>query len=379
MLDFSKQLASSGYEVVVLAPHAPNALEKERMDGVRVLRFRYFIPKYQKLCYGSGMLPNFEKSILAKMEVPFFTLFQLVSLASCCFQEKPDIVHAWWAIPNGAACAILKQVFGFKLVCSVLGSDINSLENPVFRKIQKLVLSSCNKVVAISSDLQSTVVDKIGIKKKNVELIPLGVDERIFKRQKTTIRKNFKVHSTDRLILSVGRLVSFKGVQYLIKAMPLLLKKVPNSLLLIVGDGSQKRELVKLTRQMRLQERVKFAGLVAHEKLPRYYSSSDVFVLPSTTNRFKEGLGLVLAEAAMCKTPIIASRVGGILDLIHDGSTGVLVPEKDPEEIAAALTKVLTNHKLSKRMSEAAYKKMRNEYSLKAVTTKASKMYESIG
>ena len=151
-------------------------------------------------------------------------------------------------------------------------------------------------------------------------------------------------YQTKKTVLFVGRLAEKKGVTYLIEAM----KYVDNAILYIVGKGNLEDELRKQAEE--LGDKVMFLGAKTHDELPEIYASADVFVAPSITAKDgdKEGFGLVIIEAMASGVPVVASRSGGIVDIITNGSNGLLCEEKNVAELATAIKRVLTDEVLSK-------------------------------
>ena len=130
--------------------------------------------------------------------------------------------------------------------------------------------------------------------------------------------------------------VEKKGVEYLLQAMPKILSKLPSSRLIIVGEGSLKNNLEEIVKNKKLENAVTFIGPVNNKELPKYYASSDIFIGPSimTDDGDTEGLGLTFIEASMSECVPVGSRVGGITDVIQENKTGLLVEEKNPDDIA---------------------------------------------
>ncbi len=154
--------------------------------------------------------------------------------------------------------------------------------------------------------------------------------------------------------LSVGNLVARKGHDMVIRGLRRLRQTVPEATYLIVGHGSYRVQLENLAKGLEVRDRVIFAGLAA-EELPNIYAISDVFVMPSREQLEEcdvEGFGLVFLEASACAKPVVGGRSGGIPDAIVDGVTGLLVNPHDPEDIANALARLLTNNHLAIRLGQ---------------------------
>jgi glycosyltransferase involved in cell wall biosynthesis len=179
--------------------------------------------------------------------------------------------------------------------------------------------------------------------REDIQVIPMGVDVEFFDRALLQKKQPAPGVENDKIVLYAGRLIDVKGVEYLVKALPLVLERQANAKLLVVGSGPCKGDLVSLAERLHVQDKVMFRDAVSQEELVRYYSMSDVFVLPSviTEGGETEGLGLVLLEAMACGVPVIGSAIGGIPDIIKDGDTGLLAQQKDPGDLAEKICRVL--------------------------------------
>ena len=179
------------------------------------------------------------------------------------------------------------------------------------------------------------------------------------------------------MLLFVGRLAEKKGVAYLIAAMESILVDFPKCKLIIVGDGPEKAVLLQQSQQLGISGSIIFAGSVPNSSLPSFYKAADVFVLPSIVDSTgdTEGLGVVLLEAIAAGTPVVASNVGGIPDIIINGRTGLLVPQKKPYEIARAVSSLLRGHGLGRTLSSEARKYVAKAYSWETVSSQFRRLF----
>lgn len=166
-----------------------------------------------------------------------------------------------------------------------------------------------------------------------------------------------------KVILYFGRLIKRKGIEYLIKAFYRLQREYKDVVLIIAGDGPERKNLRALCEYLGLNKTVYFTGFVKEENKPIYYMLSDVFVCPSITLEMPEIWGLVINEAMSVGKPIIAtSAVGAAYDLVNNGINGFIVPEKDSISIYKALRKILASQKLCKKMGENSRKIIYESY-----------------
>ena len=352
--DLGKNLTKRGIEVHVLAPHAKGINKEEVMDGVYIHRFQYFYPSsFQTLAYTVGV-PEKIKTIEGKIQVPFFFLSQLFNTIKLIRKEKIDVINSHWLLPQGLVGAINKKIFKIPHISTGHGSDVHLIKkSKIFSIFCSFVLHNSDKVTANSSYTKNIILSIDDRVKNKLEIVPMGVDINRFKPEDNTNLK--EVLEAEYLILSVGRLVDWKGTKYLIIAMKKIIREFPNARLIIGGTGPEKEKLEKLTEELNLKKNVVFRGYIENMVLSKYYASSDIFVLPSINlNGLTEALGVVLLEAMACGTPAIGTNVGGVPDIIKDGYNGFLVEQKNPEQIAEKVLELLDDEELRVRFSKNA-------------------------
>lgn len=202
------------------------------------------------------------------------------------------------------------------------------------------------------SDYTARLLEKNGIPKDKIKVVINGTDPQRFYPKEDELRQELKL-SHKKILLTITRLVSRKGVDTVIKAMPEIMRSHPDVVYLIVGDGPHKVHLEQLVEEMELQQAVRFIGKIPYEELIRYYNLCDVFVMPSKTELPDvEGFGLVFLEANACGKPVIGSRSGGIPDAINHEQTGLLVDEQDHNELAKAVNRIFGNPEFAKELGQ---------------------------
>ena len=371
--ELSKRLQKNGLEIIVLAPHCKGARRFEIMNGMKIYRFPYFYPaKYQKLAYGGGILPSLKRSNLAKIQVPLLFLSELFYAMRIIRKEKIDVIHSHWIIPSGLIGVILKSVLRKPIIVTIHGSDAILLNGKV-QNIYKFILSSCDICTVVSTAIKNQVLN-LGVVWKKTKVIPMGVDDSIFNpNMKYNIKKSYNVEG-HYLILFVGRLSEEKGVAYLIEAMPEILKEIPNISLMIIGDGPEKNNLEELVKRLNLAKNIIFRGWIPNKDLNKVYRNADIFVLPS----LREGLPVVLLEAMACGTPVVASKVGGIPDIIKNGENGFLIEPKNSKEFADKIIRLLLDEKLKQKFSEEGLKIVQKRFSWNVVVEKFVEIYRDL-
>jgi len=207
----------------------------------------------------------------------------------------------------------------------------------------------------------------LGADKDKVRFIPEPVDFSLFKPQDV-------IHRDGRTILFVGRASSpEKGLRYLLEAMPYVLSVFPDLKLVIVGETKPDTKASCLIRQLGIQGNVIYEGKVPHHELSKYYARADVLIIPSLS----EGLPKVLIEALACGTPVIATKVGGIPEVIRDGYNGLLIEPGKPEEIAKVIIRVFSDFELLDTLSSRVRRSVQN-FSWDKAISEFLKMYEEL-
>jgi len=375
----SSLLSKKDYNITVLVPHHPNAKRFEVMGDLKIYRFPYFHPlKLQKLCYEGGILENIKKSFLAKIQIPFLLLSEYYHVKKIVKKERINFIHAHWIIPQGLIAAIFKKLYGVPFISTAHAGDVFPIKKNIFKTLAGFAIKNSSHITANSSFTKNAVLEIFN--SKDIEVIPMGVDLNDFSPRKKDAKLRQKLGIKGEFILFVGRLAEKKGVGYLIKAMPVVLKSLPNSKLVIVGDGPEMRKSIKLTKSLNLEGKILFVGKLRSEDLPKFYSTADVFVGPSivTEKGDTEGLGIVFLEAISSGTSVIGSNVGGIPDIVRHNKTGILVEQKNPSQLANSIVKLLKDKNLQKRLSKNAMKHVKSTYSWSIVANKFANIYSKI-
>jgi glycosyltransferase involved in cell wall biosynthesis len=358
VLELARRLTDE-FAVTVLAPNYPGALAEDEMVGMQVHRFRYFLKKLELLAGSEGILPTLKKNVLFYLLVPFFILGELLALLKMTKKDHPDVVHAHWVLPQGLVAALAKKITGVPYIVTTHGGDIYGLQGKIATFMKHYALKNAETVTVVSSDIKKTIQKKLG-HDFHTDIVSMGVDSQLFHPDKKNPLLKNKYGIKGPFLLFVGRLTEKKGVRYLIRSMPEVMKQLPESKLLIVGSGELEDELQQTVRKLQLEKQILFTGAIPNKELPEYFASADIFIGPSVTaaGGDTEGFGLTFVEAAMSGCLVVATNVGGISDIIEDGKTGYLVKEKDPQAIADTLLTVLRQMDDLSEIKSAARSKM---------------------
>jgi len=370
----NKEFVKLGIQTVVICPHSVNSKTNFSMDSVQIRFFKYLPEKFE-ISFKS--IPDLVNTKAGKLKVLLMIIVFFLYSLSLCSRNRNYFLHGHWAFPGGYIAYLISKVLNKKFIVTVHGSELPLLER--FSFLKKIVVKCLNnsfRVIASNDYLKNKLI-KLGVHKEKIELIkPIPnfvshVDQKSLKQFKEKITKD------DKIILYVGRLTEVKGVEYLIKAIDLI--KLRNIHLVIAGDGVLCDKLKKLCDSLNLQNKITFFGPATSDDLSLLYGASDVFVLPSieTSDGAAEGTGLVILEAMESGLPVITSSVGGIVNTVKNGVNGLLVPEKNPKEIANAIERVIDDEEFAKKIVENS-KPTVKEFAPSIIAQKYYKIFEKI-
>ncbi|MBI3601593.1 MAG: glycosyltransferase family 4 protein [Candidatus Omnitrophica bacterium] len=308
---------------------------------------------------------HFNLGFRTKSEIDPRIYLSLGPLKKFVYKENINIIHAQTRVT---------QVMGYflaRMSHKPLVTTCHGFFKPrFFRRI-----FSCwgQAVIAISKPVKEHLVRDFGLDPKKVHWIANGIDCSKFVlatealKQQTRQRWNIQAKFVIGLI---ARFSDVKGIDVLIKSMPLVIQQYPDVLFMVVGQGPEQEKLFNLAEGLNLKTHVRFENIVNQtaDILPAF----DLFVMPSR----QEGLGLSVMEAQSCGLPVIASGVGGLVDLIEDGKTGYLVSAGDSKALAAKINEVLRNPLQAREVGLAAREYIARNFSLEKMVSATEKIYE---
>lgn len=283
--------------------------------------------------------------------------------------------HAYQA-SYGAIAAYLVKIFNpdvFLITTLQEGKELDS-QGALLKMMRGLVIKKSDKITAISNYL-AEFARKLN-KEATIIMIPNGVDSDLFKKldfEGSEMKSRLNIREDERIVMTVSRLVPKNGADVLIKAFARLDDVIGNlkTRLVIIGSGPMTDELESLATKLGVSDRIIFAGDIYYEDLPGYLSMADVFARPS----YSEGLGNAFLEAMAVGVPIIGTRVGGIVDFLEDGVTGLFCEVGDHEDLAKRIKMVLSDVDLRKRLIENGRELVKRRYSWQSVSDEFRKIY----
>jgi len=293
-----------------------------------------------------------------------------------------DLIHTHFAYPDGYAATLAKKVVKKPLVISLRGYDILTVPSIKYGVRLKKHLENLVRTAIISAD-KVMVASKaeynealgIGADVEKLVVIPNGVDTKKFNPNVNgeVVRRRFGIEG-NLVVLFVGSLLPVKGVEYLLRSMPIILSTISNVVFVIVGEGFQHDWLKNLSRKLGVSKNVIFAGQIQRLMMPYFFAACDVFVMPSLS----EGFCNAVIEAMASGKPVVGTSVGGTRDQIRDGLNGYLVEPKNPRELAGRVLLLLSDPKKRKVMGRESREIAEREFSMRLRVTRTLEVYGSI-
>ena len=246
-------------------------------------------------------------------------------------------------------------------------------EKNTFRRRLQLALRPFQGIIAPSTELLD-VARQLGVSRDQSVFIPNAVDSNKFSPDvaRGAVRARYGIPNEHTLILCPRRLVPKNGVDLLIESLPLLRRTIDSVFLLIVGDGPEREKLEARVRELVLEDSVIFTGSQDNHELPAFYADADVVAIPS----LKEATSIAGLEAMASARAVVATRVGGLPEIIEDGVTGLLVPPCDPEALSVAIIRLIESPELRQRLGQAARARAETEFTWEHAAGETTRAYE---
>ena len=348
--ELAKTLVAGGDEVRVLAPADPDAPSEEEQAGVRIRRVGYAWPAgWQRLAYGGGLVPNLRRRPYLGGLLPSF----LACLARAVADEarQADLIHGQWLV-SGLLGKWTRFSHRRPVVTTIRGSDL-ALLSGLPQGLAGWLLTGFQGLTAVSQEIQGRLREmapNLGDSPEKVAFTPNGINTDLFTpRSQAACRADLGLEGDRPCLLWAGRLAPEKGLDHLIHAMPAILAQTPRTSLVLLGDGPLRGELTGLIRKLGLEESVELRPAIPRPRLNLWYGAADLVVLPS----LREGRPNTVLEALACGRPVLASRVGGVGELIEDGLQGCLVPAGQPEVLGRTAAELLAQPQRLARMGQS--------------------------
>ncbi len=277
----------------------------------------------------------------------------ILTIIKLCKEYKIDIMHAHLG-KSIITCLLAGFVRKTPVVIHERGGiSEKGAEASLYRLLLRLLHRRAAAVIANSHAIASELTGKASVDRNKINVIYNPIDFKLFDPERVSreqARENLKIPGDDFVIGFVGRLHPVKGVDVLVRALALLLQRSAHYLLVLAGDGPQRKSLETLTSRLGIIERVRFLGM--RDDIPEVMAAFDVGVIPSR----QESFGRVAVEFMRMRVPIVSSGVDGLAELVTDGVTGLITKENTPEQIAVAIERLANDKQLRQRLIDNAYK-----------------------
>jgi len=303
-------------------------------------------------------------------------MWMTFSVTLCCWRALSsadfDMLEGQFVLPDGFAAVFLGRRWNKPSVIHVYGTDVHTIPylSPLLKRLTVWALKEAKAIRTVSQDLARRCAE-LGVDPCKVRVIPNGVDiHRFTLIPRREAKERVGLNPERRHLLYVGRLVAVKGLDLLLEATALLVQQHRDVELVFVGDGAEREVLQRQVNKLGLNGRVHFVGVQPHDCIPVWMNAGDVLCLPS----HREGLPTVLLEALACGTPVVATAVGGIPEVVADRQVGRLVHSRNPKEMAACIEEVLEAQWDRQRLRDY----VEERFSFEVVTKELLEMYGSV-
>jgi glycosyltransferase involved in cell wall biosynthesis len=354
MEPIARGIAARGHTVHVVAPWHPSVRRAPVEQGVHFHFYRYApLRSLNVFGYAAAMHADVRLRSAAYVAAPLALAAGWRAARSVARTTQATVMHGHWVVPGGVTAALAAP--SLPLVISLHGSDVYVAETlrPA-RAAARMAFGRAGFVTACSDDLGRRAV-RLGADPHRLETVPYGVDVARFRpdpAMRETVRAELGIDSSRILALAAGRLVRKKGFEYLVAALP----DLPEVTLVVAGTGSLEQELRDRARETGAAGQVMFVGDQSQPRVAALLAAADVAVVPSVRDDSGnvDGLPNVVMETLASATPLVTTRAGGIGDVVDDGRTAILVPERDPGAIAAAIRSLIADRPRARRIGTEA-------------------------
>lgn len=337
----AKELTERGHDVYIITKYSKGLPTRQSKEGFTIIR-----------------TPRWRIPILGTLVYCFLACFKLRHI-------KPDLIHEQGFGILGLFCKMFTRTSYI-----IWGQGLRFAEGFTYRErlMAKIILSKASAIIALTQDMKNRMQ---GICSKNIIVFPNGVDVTRFERiSPEKVRQKLGIDEKCKTVLFVGNLRPIKGVEYLIEAMTRVVQEYPETRLVVVGVDFQDGRLQRLAQEKNLQERITFTGFIPPDKIPEYMVAADVFVLPSLS----EGFPTVLLEAMAAGLPIVATKVGGLSEIVTEGENGFLVEPRNSQQLAEKILFLLENEDMRRHLSSNSIEKAKH-YDWSSIVTSLEEVY----
>jgi N-acetyl-alpha-D-glucosaminyl L-malate synthase BshA len=307
-------------------------------------------------------------------EYPPYDLALAVRMHEVVLSRELDLLHVHYAIPHATSAWIAREMLrangsDVKVVTTLHGTDITIVgQDPSYRPITKFSIEKSDRITAVSRYLREETLQAFGCSSCNVEVIPNFIDPEVYDRSRYPAPMFGDPAPGRRVLMHISNFRGVKRVRDVVRIFARVCDEVPSTLVM-VGDGPDRVAAQEEARERGVEDSVQFLGKL--ESVAPLLAGADLFLLPSQTESF----GLSALEALACGVPVVASRTGGLPELVREGETGALRPVGDVDAMAAAAIAILREPGRWRAMSIAAAADARQRFSLERILVDYERLY----
>jgi len=359
-------LATAGHDVTVVSRHAEGASFDEVLEGVRVVR----VPEDPPLFV-------FNSQTVLAWTMAFNHALTRAALR-VAEEVEPEVVHAHdWLVAHAAAT--VKHHLDIPLVATVHATEAGRHQgwlpeemNRSIHSIEWWLTYEARRVITCSQYMRWEVTRLFDLPPEKGEAIPNGVELAEWKADPADVTAVRSRYGDGPLVVFAGRLVYEKGVHDLLTAVPRLRRRHPGLKVVIAGDGPHLAELKAQAKRLRLGRSVAWTGFLDSGQLPILAAAADCAVVPSIYEPF----GMVALEAAAAGTPLVVANTGGLREIVEHGITGLTFAPGNPADLADAVTAVLSDEILARRLTRDARAVLERDYSWTTIAARTVEAYQ---
>jgi N-acetyl-alpha-D-glucosaminyl L-malate synthase BshA len=360
-----QHLAESGHIVHFITYQRPFSLMWQQTKGVYV-----------------DLVDRFDYPLFRDIGPPY-TMALTSKIVKIVNDSSLDLIHSHYAIPHAMSAYMAREIVGTPYVLTLHGSDVHTLgQDPAYMPVVKHTIERANGVTAVSEFLKKAAQEKLGIERE-IHVVPNFIDVETYKRipgVRLTVESGCvslrneeearEISPGEKLILHASNFRAVKRVVELVEIMQAVVERLPNTRLVIAGDGPKRIEVERRIEALDLCGNIHLLGVKSN--MQEIMCSADAFVLNSTL----EGMPLVLLEAMSCGLPVITTPAGGIPELVRRGKDGMVTKGFEQNEMAEAIIELLENDDLRKEFAKAGRKRVVDSFSVEKVLPLYEKVLE---
>lgn len=371
LVELLKRLRARGVESEVLTSAYKGSADQTH-EGIRVHRFRYFAARWENLTHEEAAPDRMRRSPLYTLLPLFFVVAGMRAARRVARTGRYDVIHVHWPLPLAILGWVASRSARAPTVTLFYGVELRLVDRSfrALRGFLRWAVKRSDRVVAISRYTAAEV-------EKLVPGTPVSVIPYTFELPARDVPP--RRPASGFTVLFVGRLVERKGVVHLVEA----LTRIPAALQVrveIVGGGPERAAIAAKAIELGVADRVALRGQLPDADLHAAYARADAFVLPAVVDSRgdTEGLGVVLLEAMNFGVPVIGSALGGILDIVVDGESGLLVPPGDPAALADAITRLASDRELARRLGEGGRSRLTTHFAWPTIVEQWRELYDGV-